>query len=399
MKTGAIHSGLPKMWHALAQWCNERHARGDQIRQVQLPPPGAGFHIGLTNAVGFPSWRDVLHLRSEFERRPKLAESIRSPHDAARSVCDFVRKETDYRDQMVDASREFYSLYLKQASLLHLHRFWTVVCRAATLIRPKKRSSSLSLRMEIVFGISLGDLAIRFAFLSPDGLECENPTPPFVDRLEPSLIRLRGLEQPSAHYWHKVFMAGAVPFIQERFGIWVASDRKPDGIEIYLYLISARRLVNLPEKFSKNVKCINDQWALLDLQDPKQAVVVHKALAIDLGFGDRDDAPVVIERGVKTKAGWLGRPHVLPWLAREGYGHLSLIAPADLSSPAKLIKVDDKRFKVESVSPLDGLYRVRLEEGLLGRSVLAVETAIRFTANAPEHSVLLSPPGLSISVQ
>lgn len=384
-------SGLPKMWHALARWCNERHAKGDQIRQVRLPTPGAGLHIGLTNAIGFPSWRDVLHLRYEFERRPTLAASIRTPHDAARSVCNLVREEMDYRDQMLEASREFYSLYLSQASLLHLHRFWIVVCRAAKLIRPKKRSSSLALRMEIIFGVSLADLAMHIAFVSPDGIECANPNPPFVDQLESTLIRLRGLEEPSAHYWHKMFMAGAVPFIQERFGVWVASDRKPDGIETYLYLIAAQKVANLPDVFSQHLKSITSQWKLLHLENPKLATVVHKALGIDPGVGDWENAPVVIERGVKTKAGWLGRSHVLPYLAREGNGQLSLISPADILSSAKLVKVDDKRSKVESATPLDGTYRVRLEESLAGRGVLAVETAIRFTANAPEHSVLGTP--------
>jgi hypothetical protein len=386
-------SGLPGMWAALTQWCNDRHARGEPIRKVQLPNRGTGIHIGLTNAVSFPSWRDVLRLRSEFEHRTGLAASIRAPQDAARSICHLVRQEADYGEQMVESAREFHRLYQSQASLLHLHRFWAVVCRAARLRRFRERTKSTTLRIELVFSGCLTDTELRLAFLGSDGVEQDAPFAAFTDRLESALTHLREWNDPSAQRWLSTFSSGAVAFVQEGFGVWVASDSEPDESEPFLYLVRSRRLHSLPQQISRKAKLITPIWALVGPVAPLQAAAVHQTLGVNVRSRVSPETPVRVEHGVKTKAGWLGRQRTLPCLIRSGNGQLSLLPAKDASSAANLVQVDRNRFQVGGVNPLDGLYRLKLEESVGEAGVLAIETGIRFTADAPEHSKLSQPSG------
>jgi hypothetical protein len=65
-------SSLPDLWLRLARWCNEENAAGRAIRRVVLPPPGTGKYLGLTNAITFPSWRDLRRLRQLLDRRAEF---------------------------------------------------------------------------------------------------------------------------------------------------------------------------------------------------------------------------------------------------------------------------------------------------------------------------------------
>jgi hypothetical protein len=384
-------SGLPRMWQDLNSWCNARHAKGDSIREVRLPKPGMGKHIGLTNAISFPNWRDVLRLRSEFELRSGLAASIRTPQDAARNVCQLIRQETGHEWEMVEAAREFHSLYMSQASLLYLHRFWLVVCRAARLTRRRQPTISSSVRIELVFGVSSPDTALRFSFVGSDGLELDSPYPAFIDQVEHAIAQLRGWLNASAQRWLEMFNAGAVAFVQEGFGVWVASDRKPDGMAEILFLAKTHRLSLLKEPLPCKIKNVTTQWSLVGPIEPKHATAVHRALGISLPPEVKDELPIRVDGGVKTKAGWLGRLLTLPRVIREGHGELSLRSTEEASPSARLEQIDRTRFRVVSDDPLDGLYRLKLEERAGGVGVLAVETGIRFTANAPEHPAIVQP--------
>lgn len=73
-------SSLPALWQRLQNWCNEAHVAGEAVRQIVLPPPGTGKHLGITNAITFPAWRDVRRLRLLLDRRTFIAPlAIRRP--------------------------------------------------------------------------------------------------------------------------------------------------------------------------------------------------------------------------------------------------------------------------------------------------------------------------------
>src|SRR5690606_14711665 len=194
-------AGLPTLWKSLEEWCR-RAGRERPIRSLKLPPPFPNQpHLGLTNAVAFPNWRDIHDLRRVLEQRPALVSAIRSPRDAATRLCPIVLAKTDFASQLVDAAKEYKYLYEAHASLLGLHRFWLVVCQALNRTQARQPIRTNEVRVELLLGVVAEDCKFRAVCIDGD------------DRRTPrafSELTIEGLTQCLARMESTSFTAAAL---------------------------------------------------------------------------------------------------------------------------------------------------------------------------------------------
>ena len=231
---GTSHSfssraALPGLWRALQNWCTRARKRGDPVREMALPPPGVGAHIGLTNAISFPAWRDLHALRRWFEAHPASARGIRKPVDVAIGLCPEIRPDGKFGQQLVAAADEYATFYRRGTSLLHLHRLWSAACRALDRAVHENRLVSQRLRVELEVGAIAADTRVRLVPLERNGAEdpVRQPVSYRVDDLGAGLAGIRN-ERVTA-YLRARLDSGAVPFLHQRFGLWVADFTTPSG--------------------------------------------------------------------------------------------------------------------------------------------------------------------------
>jgi hypothetical protein len=382
-------TGIPALWRRLKTWCNQHHRIGWPVREVDLPKgKPSEVHIGVTNAVTFPNWRDIRHLRSELERRPALANSLRAPVDAAVRLCGEVTSEGRYSKWMIEASKEYESLYYSSAKLLHLHRFWAVVCRALNRTRPRRVASSVKLRIELLWGVIVADTRLRLSLVDQEGSEVAVAAFPFevaVGANTDSVFPKNTPHESALTKWRALFRSGSVPFVQERIGEWLASTRSPSRNESWVYLLDTSRFRQLIDLGICPVRRLSDAWSLLGPTDQAGAQRIHRQLGLDTDAQLELTASFELLSGVTTTRGYLGRPSLLPRIRREGAGVVT-VTPADSTQvSATLVNVSERELRLKSDEPLDGLYRVRLEEKSPGGQALALELRARFTPDAPEH--------------
>lgn len=388
-------AGLPRMWAGLVEWCNTRQASGASIRRVELPPPGAGIHIGLTNAVSFPNWRDVLRLRSELEQSQHLGLALRTPSDVARILCPRIGRHAGYSPQMVAASDDFHRLYMSSASLLYLHRLWVVVCRALERRRPRSAFGGISVRAELQFNAGINAPRLHISAIDNGGTECKNDLAPFDADLEQAIEQLRvwGGDLPSVQRLRSLFAGGAIPVLEERFGVWVVSDIEPAAQDTqWLFLVSDRSMAKIRHLAVASGRKVTHCWTRIGPLARADALIISRALGLDTqARNEIVPSPFAFEGGVWTRSGWLGRPTVLPWLFRDGQGVLSM-RPTETDQPSiKLLARNSSRFEVVTENALSGKYRVRLEEKARNADSLALEKSVHFVADAPEHPTIRIP--------
>ncbi|CAM4180172.1 hypothetical protein ROSA5918_25245 [Roseateles saccharophilus] len=380
------------MWNALVRWCGLRHSEGHPIREVSLPQPGPGKHIGLSNAIAFPNWRAIKALRTDFDSSPRLLRASKGPKETALDICPLIIDERGYRPEMVMAARSFRQLYDCGTSLLELHRFWPVVCRAARHSQPRKKAELVLARIELVSGALVSDVRLYVAMVDRDGTEVQATCPPFTESVDETARRLHAWGGEPALRLRRMFDAGAVPFLPERFGVWTASSIPPCDGQLHRYLIHARHLSSIPAAIRPSLAAVGGAWYHLGPVAAKDALLIHGALNIEAPSAVVV-RPLQIEFGVRTRAGWLGRPSVLPSVRRRGSGAVTL-RPASEHARALVTAKESLggMHRLVAESPVDGLYRIRLQESLTGGEALAVELPVRFVGDAPAHASIPPTP-------
>lgn len=385
----AQRAALPGMWGRLVIWCDEKRKAGMPLRRIVLPPRGQGEHIGMTNAVSFPNWRDVMHLRGDFERNRHLARQIRKPDDAARVLDRRITLGAGYRSQMVDASKEFADLYFGSASLLGLHRFWTVVCRslARTRVRQQERGST---RAELLLGISPRDAMISVTTFERDGTEKSGSESGLHCHVDEAIVQLAAWtkRQGVVDYLLARLKFGAVSFFEERFGVWILDDRQPSPSDRVVLLVADSRLPRVSHLTAVRKSLASPHWWIVGPIDGNVAAVAMRSLG--MSFDTEVWAPLVIDGGVRTRSGWLGRPSILPSLYREGKGRLKVVSVPEGRKAVRLDERQPGRIMLACEDPLEGRYQFRLEDAV-GQTSLAVEKTVRFCSDAPEHNELGHP--------
>jgi hypothetical protein len=389
-------AGLPNLWYRLTQWCAERNRSGAPIRLLDLPSPLANqTKIGQTNAVSFPNWRDILQLRGELARRNITAGRLRSPSDAAIRLCPLITAEAGFSAQMILARKEYEALYYTQSSLLHLHRLWAVAVRALNLTRPKRTVTSVELRIELLLGVVAEDCLLGLTLVDTDGSSIADGNLPAevpVDSVTSRLADSKTPRIPSVVAYEKALHAGAIGFRAERIGDWVADLRAPQSGDPWIYLIAShfqRRIASLLPPIK--VERVSDNWFRVGPVESPRVGDIHRLLGLNAQGRTDELSPVVVQGGIRTVRGLLGRPSVLPRISKQGPGRLTISGPAGSEITLAVVAIDNELASIKASAPLDGVFRIRLEEGDIGSQTLAVEKPIRFASDASEHPELRNP--------
>lgn len=382
-RTFGQRGGLPSLWNRLVGWCASKRAAGAPVRALVLPPRGPGEHIGVTNAMSFPSWRDVIRLKRELERSPALSRAASTPADAARALDGRITEASGYRRQMVEAWTEYVAYYYRGASLLQFHRFWTVLCRASNRAKARTLAAKLATAELKVGGAARDSLLIctlrdsggADAGGSQSSLECA------LDDLPAGLLPWAS-ERGVLDRLVELLQRGAAPFIEEQYGIWSFSSVDPSDNQRVVLLLASSKIGALSSCPATLKRRLSERWWLAGPFQGGEALRYMRVLGIRLDQSGHD--PLRIAGGVRTRLGWLGRSTLLPYLVRRGTGLVSIV-DAPEGAPIPAVRDSQGDFvALETKSSLDGTYRIRLEDAL-GKTSLAYEKALRFSRNAPEH--------------
>lgn len=361
---------------------------GLAVRQVILPPfDRSEPYIGLTNAISFPSWRDTHRLRSLFERSSERYQ-LATPRDVVLRLCPVIRGDDRFSLQMRTASEEFHTLHRSRASLLGAHRFWAAVCRALELKRPRNAAPDHGFRAELVVGAVPEDS--RIIFFREQGTELNGGKYALEDCLAgdalKTLEKLEGVGCRSEGELLQALKAGALPFAQERFGVWIANLSGGSADDEWTYLVRNDR-VNSVRRFAfVKVSPLNGGWSLIDPVVGSSAIHIHNALGLHGGTAFGHDSTIRVRGGVRTLGGFLGRPALLPWIEVDGTAEIS-VSSSDGSSDVRIERLEGQGVLKSDVS-LDGRFEVSAEDHLNGRRILAMQRSIRFVDHAPEHPML-----------
>ena len=304
---------------------------------------------------------------------------------AAKVLCGRIDQDAGYRPAMVIAARSFSDLYNRNASLLEMHRFWTVVRHAQRSSRAKVKSEGKSVRIELIHAAFVADTNIRVSVVDRNGIEVAQPLRPFECDADGVTLRMLDWEEKLAQRSRQWFSEGAVPFGSEHFGIWTAKGSFPDGIVPHRYLVRRDRTSLVPAEARAALIQVSEGWYLLGPIDGRHCPAVHRALKIETS-GEATKAALRLTNGVRTREGWLGRGTVLPCVQRPVMGELSL-NPTNDSNQGRVSVVESSNglIKFFSEGPLHGAYRLRLEERARDGEALAIEVQARFVADAPLH--------------
>lgn len=386
-----VRRGLPGLWRRLALWVDHARERGLELRRVVLPLAEQRHkHIGTTNAVTFPGWQDIKHLRVTLHAMPSLAARIRRPDEAARALDGKVTETHGFRPQMALAAKEYGQLYREKASLLGLHRFWAVVQRALRTTSPRLADAG-RMQAELVVGAVPGTARLDVSWRARDGGPHGNTGAELRLALDDAMVGLRswGLQRAkrAATPLCEALQLGVVPFVAERFGVLAFDARRPEPLDRLAILVSATK-VGRAKPIRDRLRQLTEKWSLLGPFDGIEARAVLEALGYPLDAQHWN--PLTVEGGVRSRLGWLGRPSLLPALSLEGKGHLTVVPVQAGDAPVTLVR--RRAGMVELVSPvaLQGQYVARVEDGASGRD-LAFERRLAFVARAPEHERLGRP--------
>lgn len=383
-------SSLPDLWLRLQDWCDEAHAAGEAIRQVMLPPPGTGKHLGLTNAITFPSWRDVKRLRQLLDRRMEY-RSIVDPVGAAIQLAPLVENDASFSSAMRQASTEYRQLYLSKASLLGLHRFWVAL---AGLLRERHSPTAERFfvpRLELRFGATLDDVELRVVLADMKG----NVDPLQVLEDFPDLVLAQTASWTSQRVGKNASEAlvsaisrGGVPFVESRFGVWHSSLLQPSVPTRCLLLLSKQNR-DVALKWGVSTEPIGDEWRLAGPIPARDCRSVYQYLGRSIEPAGSPSQAMMLVGEHRTGSGLLGRESLLPQIRIAGPGAVTLRPVQENGVKCQLRPDSEDRYSIVTDTPLEGAYKLRLDEDVIpSAEPLAIETSVVFFRDALEHAKL-----------
>lgn len=394
---------LPTLWKQLASWCALKRKAGEPIREIVLPEQHKWartlIHVGLTQAITFPAWRDLQHMRSVAVHDLKLQE-IQDPFEAAKRLPRLIEHDRQFSDAMREAVQEYRRLYEARASMLHLHRFWKAI-RGVLGVRPRRPSyPKLEPRIELSFSLDLYDTTMSICSVeSESGWIADGEGGKLSDSVEemvqalPQWFRNHDFH-PSSHPILRVFSEGAVPFFEEGLGIWVASHRRPSH-ERRCIVLHTNRGGGRFGQIAPPSRWFGDRCAVSDVLTTKQVRSVFDELDRALGGKDlssrRSSEPKLIG-GFKTGSAYLGRPRLLPLIEAPEGGTLRLLASLADEHKVEVKLSSDGHRRIATSCTLSGLRMLRYEEQPLGGiEPLVWQKTLMFVPSAYEHDKLGCP--------
>lgn len=383
-------SSLPDLWHRLESWCNEAQAAGQAIRKVTLPPPGTGKHLGLTNAITFPSWRDLRRLRQLLDRRTEY-RSIVDPVDAAIQLCPLIENDFSYSPTIRLASGEYRQLYLKKASLLGLHRFWLALAGLLTEQRSPTSERAVTPRLELRFGSAIDDVELRVTLADKKGhvdpLQILEGFPDQVlEQTGPWAVRIAG--ERSSEALVSAVTSGVVPLTEAHFGVWHSSLLLPTAPARCLLLLSVKNR-NIARKWGIGTESIGDNWLLAGPIPARDCRSVYQYIGLSVESACSPAQAMMLVGGHRTGTGFLGRKTLLPQIRISGPGGVTLRPVQEDGAKCRLHSEASDLYSIGTDIPLDGAYKLRLDEDMIpAAEPLAIETTIVFFTDALEHVAL-----------
>ncbi|WP_370885365.1 hypothetical protein [Caballeronia sp. RCC_10] len=383
-------SALPGLWHRLANWCNEAHAAGLPIRKVTLPPPGTGKHLGITNAIAFPSWRDLRRLRQLLDRRAEH-RSIDGPADAARLLCPIVENDVSFSPAIRRASAEYQQLYLKKASLLGLHRFWMALTGLLKEHRSPPSERGLVPRLELTFGATLDDAELRCVVTDRKGnSEQLGVLEGFPDQVLAQAPEW-AIAKSGNHASEALVLAierGCIPFVEARFGVWqTALLQPPDPVRCLLLLSKQNR--DVARHWGVDAEPVGENWLLTAPIPARDCRSLYQYMGLGIGTPGPTSAAIALVGGHRSGSGYLGRESLLPHIGILGPGVLTVRPAEDDGSRCELNRETASLFSMVAPTPLKGAYKFRLDEDIIpATEPLAIERSVTFFPDALEHARL-----------
>lgn len=389
-------TALPRMWHALVNWSKVRRSYGDHIRLVELPPPGVGVHIGITNAVSFPSWRDIARIRHWLESSGSHLSEISTPAGAARTLCQEILNgpSAGNKDQLRRAADEYYELYLSRSSLLRLHRFWGAIQRACGRVNSAATAQG-SVRAELRHGFQAADTSFVFTYESDERFDewrSENGLKCGIDDVVSHLERWPCPAKLSVRNLCDRFNRGAVAFCEERFGTWVAARSGIANQGRWIFVCRTAMVQGVGKAAAVTILPITRSWSLVGPIEGGSAVAVARALGVNDTRPSIDvEQAIRLDQGIRTQVGWLGRVSVLPFVHKSSPGAVDIAPSIDGQTEIQLGSFVNDWSPLQAQKSVNGAYRLRLEESIRSGACLAIEKTVNFVSDAPEHSKLSSP--------
>jgi hypothetical protein len=383
-------SSLPNLWRRLQDWSDEARAAGEPVRQVMLPPPGTGKHLGLTNAITFPSWRDVRRLRQLLDRRTEY-RSIIDPVGAAIQLAPLVENDASFSLAMRQASVEYRQRYLRKASLLGLHRFWVALAGLLTERHLPTAERFFAPRLELRFGTTLDDVELRVVLADRKG----NIDPLQVLEGFPDLVLAQTapwagqrVGKNASEALISAISRGAVPFLESRFGVWHSSLFQPSVSTRCLLLLSKKNR-DVALKWGVSSEPIGDEWSLAGPIPARDCRSVYQYLGPSIEPAGSPSQAMMLVGGHRTGSGFLGRGALLPQIRIAGPGTVTLRPVQENGVKCQLRLDSDDRYSIGADTPLEGAYKLRLDENMIpSAEPLAIETSVVFFPDALEHAQL-----------
>ncbi|MCC8402031.1 hypothetical protein LJ655_09010 [Paraburkholderia sp. MMS20-SJTN17] len=377
-------SSLPDLWHRLENWCNEAHAAGESVRQMVLPPPGTGKHLGLTNAITFPAWRDVRRLRQLLDRRTAY-RAIAGPAEAAIQLCPLVENDTSFSPAMRQASVEYRQLYLKKASLLGLHRFWVAL---AGLLHSPASERMRTPRLELRYGAMLDDVELRVILADRKGnVDPLQVLENFPDQVlaQAGAWAIQRVGKGASEALVSAISRGGIPFVETRFGVWHSNLLEP-SIPTRSLLLLSKQNRDVARKWGVGTDAIGDSWVLTGPIPARDCRSVYQYLALGIESPSSPSQAMTLVGGHKTGSGFLGRESLLPQIRIPGPGAVTLRPEQEDGARCVLHRESDALYSIVGNTSLKGAYKLRLDEDIIpSAEALAIETSVVFFPDALEH--------------
>lgn len=383
-------SSLPDLWLRLQDWCDEAHTAGEAVRQVMLPPPGTGKHLGLTNAITFPSWRDVRRLRQLLDRRTEY-RSIVDTVGAAIKLAPLVENDASFSSAMRQASAEYRQLYLRKASLLGLHRFWVALAGLLTERHSPTAERFFVPRLELRFGATLGDVELRVVLADMKGnVDPLQVLEDFPDRVlaQTASWASERVGKIASEALVSAISRGGVPFVESRFGVWHSSLLQPPVPTRCLLLLSKKNR-DVALKWGVSTEPIGDEWRLAGPIPARDCRSVYQYLGRGIEPAGPPFQAMMLVGGHRTGSGLLGRDALLPQIRIAGPGAVTLRPVQEDGVKCQLRHDSDNLYSIIACTPLKGTYKLRLDENMIpSAEPLAIETSVAFFPDAVEHAEL-----------
>lgn len=392
-------SALPGLWVKLAGWCRLARSKQAPIREFLLPsvqPTGRRLgnvkHLRTTYEVAFPTWRDLAHLRVVLDRNTELKELSSEPLGAARFLCPVVRRDDGFSEPMRIAGAEFHKLYQSRATLLRLHRFWSAIARVTQEGKRTREGQEREAVFELHLGAGLEDaeaaLYVRDAnsFVTVPDEAIEGPASAVFEQTDAWLRSLRGRFR--SRVLLSALEAGIVLLREAGFSRWTSDPDALSNASRYLLLISTRA-----RKLNTTGQMIGQLTSGWTLRGPLHGPTLEQALQL-LGLRGPKLVPareIEVLGGVRCGGSYLGRPCFLPSVLVSSFASLSLHSTTQSSTAAVLVREERSKFRIASERPLDGRFRLRLEEQVADLDPLVSERPISFVADAAEHQGISGP--------